>query len=448
MHSRLHKKLTLIYSFTTGIIITLVILFVFLFIRYQMELSAKKVLTDTLNDIQYKLQTEQQIGQSWLSTTSSDNEIYIYIEDNQVPLKILNFVSTPNFQTSKSVLVNKAKELADKIGIDTSLYLASVSKETSPIFFVRGDKKEPYYSCVSIFSTSKGWQTVIMIQSLSRQKMILTHCGLLLFIINCMIVLFLYLFSRYFVGKTLEPVIVNEKKQKEFIASASHELKSPLSVIRATVSSLMVNEDKNDKAANYDSFESEIRQRINYYNDIDEEAQRMAKLINDLLLLTSSQAQKRILNKETFDTEAFLIDLYEAYSLVALKKELNLLLDLPEYSMAPIHVDKLRLRQVITILLDNAISYTRPHESIMIQAYQRKQLLVIKIIDHGIGIPDEKKPFIFDNFYRADPSRIDRNHFGLGLSIAKELIALHCGSITVSDTAGGGTTFTVEIPVE
>jgi signal transduction histidine kinase len=188
--------------------------------------------------------------------------------------------------------------------------------------------------------------------------------------------------------------------------------------------------------------------RIDYYKDIDEEAIRMAKLIDDLLLLTTSQAQKRSLNKETFDTEAFLIDLYEAYSLVAMKKELELKLDLPTDTLQPVFADKLRLRQAITIMLDNAISYTQPHNSIILQAFQMKQQLIIKIIDHGIGIPDDKKPFIFDNFYRTDPSRIDKNHFGLGLSIAKELISLHSGTITVSDTSGGGTTFTVEIPIE
>jgi signal transduction histidine kinase len=73
---------------------------------------------------------------------------------------------------------------------------------------------------------------------------------------------------------------------------------------------------------------------------------------------------------------------------------------------------------------------------------------MIKIIDEGIGIPDDKKPYIFDNFYRADPSRIDKNHYGLGLSIAKELITQQSGSIHVSDTPGGGTTFTIEVPME
>jgi Signal transduction histidine kinase len=469
MHKRLHRKLTLIYSFTTGTIISFVILFVFLFIQYKTEENSKKLLLDTLNNLEYKLQTERSIGQVWLSEMITDKEIFVYMEDNGKPLKIMNYVQAPSFHTNISDIINLVIKGAAKENIITSYPPVFQPKETSRVLFIRGNKKEPYYACVSIIATEEGWQTVLLVKSLSSQQILLFRYGLFLIAIDLAILLFLYFFSKYFVGRTLEPVIENERKQKEFIASASHELKSPLSVIRATISSLELYEENSgslleehflDNNSETDSSMEEKEmtvssdntkaldfknQRIRYYKDIDEEIQRLAKLVEDLLLLTASQVQMRLLHKESFDMEAFLIDLYEAYSLVAVKNGLKLELELPENNITPIYADKLRLRQALAILLDNAISYSQPHKSIIIHVSQNKHLLV-KIIDHGVGIPEDKKPYIFDRFYRGDPSRIDKEHFGLGLSIAKELITLHNGSLSVSDTPDGGSTFTMEIP--
>jgi signal transduction histidine kinase len=457
MHSRLHKRLTFIYTFTTGFIITLLIFFAFLFVKYQTELNAKAAITNLFGEIEFKLQTEKQIEQTWLSINSSKYQVYIYIEDGRKPLQILDKVEFQAHKFDNPALVDKVKALAFAEGIDASLYPVSYMKENSSIFFLRDENNQPYYTSLSLIASSNGWQTIILIKSLSRQYNILMQYGLFFLLINIVLVFFLFFFSKHFVGKTLEPVIENERKQQEFVASASHELRSPLSVIRATVSSLKLRENYQDSLENESSALNSklpaegknMGTRIDYYNDIDEEAIRMTKLIDELLLLTTSQAQQRVLNLEKLDTETFLIDLYDTYSLIAMNKELHLELDLPEEkSLPPMLVDKYRLGQALIILLDNAICYTPPKKSIIIHARYKKQLLYISIIDQGIGISEDKKPYIFDKFFRADPSRIDKSHFGLGLSIAMELIMLHNGTITVRDTPGGGTTFTIELTVD
>lgn len=104
------------------------------------------------------------------------------------------------------------------------------------------------------------------------------------------------------------------------------------------------------------------------------------------------------------------------------------------------------MKQVITILLDNAISYTPAGGTVILKCSETAKAYCIEVVDNGIGIDDTAKKRIFDRFYRADDSRTSKAHFGLGLSIAKEIVELHYGTILVSDTKGGGATFRVTLP--
>ena len=102
---------------------------------------------------------------------------------------------------------------------------------------------------------------------------------------------------------------------------------------------------------------------------------------------------------------------------------------------------------MIAILLDNAVHYTGEGGGIILRADVSTHSLTIQVEDHGPGIPPENRERIFERFYRADQSRSDRDHFGLGLSIARELAALHGGKLFCRDTPGGGSTFVLELPL-
>ena len=106
-----------------------------------------------------------------------------------------------------------------------------------------------------------------------------------------------------------------------------------------------------------------------------------------------------------------------------------------------------RILQLLSILIENALSYTPAGGSVLLEAEAKDRTLRFHITDNGPGIPDEEKTRIFERFYRADRSRSSREHYGLGLSIAWEIAALHRGSLTVSDGENGGTRFTVTLPV-
>ena len=102
----------------------------------------------------------------------------------------------------------------------------------------------------------------------------------------------------------------------------------------------------------------------------------------------------------------------------------------------------------MSIFLDNAVSYSKENSNIEILTSQTSKEFTFLVVDHGCGIAEKDKPFIFDRFYCADKSRTNKAHFGLGLSIAKELAKMLSGKIGFSDTSGGGTTFFLTLPIK
>ena len=127
-------------------------------------------------------------------------------------------------------------------------------------------------------------------------------------------------------------------------------------------------------------------------------------------------------------------------------RKIHLFIDLPEEPLAPYLLDKGRISQVLDILLDNAASYVPAGGTVRLSLSEEKENLCFTVSDNGPGIPESARKNIFQRFYRVDSSRKDKHHFGLGLSIAKEIISLHGGSIRISETPGGGATFTITLP--
>ena len=144
--------------------------------------------------------------------------------------------------------------------------------------------------------------------------------------------------------------------------------------------------------------------------------------------------------------DTLLITLYEAYEPVCLKKNIRLKLELDEKSYPPLFTDQERVFQILSIFLDNAVCYSPENSSIEIKTRQTARELIFLVADHGSGIAEKDKPFIFNRFYCADKSRTDKSHFGLGLSIAKELSGMLSGKIWFEDTPGGGATFFLSLP--
>ncbi|MCD7840996.1 MAG: HAMP domain-containing histidine kinase [Lachnospiraceae bacterium] len=199
----------------------------------------------------------------------------------------------------------------------------------------------------------------------------------------------------------------------------------------------------------------------------------MQRLVNDMFTLASLDNGKIAIHKTEVCLYTLFLEAYEKFEAAAIHKDIFLEISIPlesahapygapassvtpfkiaarwaspKESAATAYCDPERLTQVFTILFDNAVSYTPEGGHILAAILESHNKFIITVSDNGPGIPDEAKEKVFSRFYRYDQSRTDKNHFGLGLSIAKEIIELHEGTITVQDSAEGGAKFIVVLP--
>lgn len=150
---------------------------------------------------------------------------------------------------------------------------------------------------------------------------------------------------------------------------------------------------------------------------------------------------------EPVDADALVIGAHEQFAPLVKARGLRLALDLPEETLPPLWGDAGRLRQLLLVFISNACAYAPAGSDVTLRARAEKGWVLLSVEDHGPGVPDAEKAHVFERFYRADKSRTGKEHYGLGLSVAQELAALHGGDILLTDTPGGGATFTLRLPV-
>lgn len=221
------------------------------------------------------------------------------------------------------------------------------------------------------------------------------------------------------------------EKQRRFVSDASHELRTPISVIHGHVN-LLNRWGKND--------EGQLNRSL---ATLKSETDNMNRLIENLLLLSRGDNNVFTTKKE----EILLCPLLkEVVDETKLSHNQVLISYICEDSLK-INGDYNLLKQVLRILIDNSIKYSTTSEEITIEAKQDDDKTLVSIIDKGVGIPSESLPYIFDRFYRVDESRTkSTGGTGLGLSIAKQIVEAHGGKISVESTLGKGTNVTFTIP--
>ena len=236
-------------------------------------------------------------------------------------------------------------------------------------------------------------------------------------------VLIVYI-SRVIAKRISEPVEEAFAKQKQFVSDASHELKTPLAIIQASAESLENNPNKQK-----------------YLENIKSETVKMTSLVNGLLeLLRTDGASFKMVLKE-----ANLSKLIEkkALSFESLIFENKMALEAKIEPGIILNCDQDKIKELLSILLDNAIKYGEPKSVIKVELSKNKTEVLLSVINKGKEIPLEEREKIFERFYRVDKSRNRKSgSFGLGLSIAKNIVENHHGNISVS-CEKGYTTFKV-----
>ena len=232
----------------------------------------------------------------------------------------------------------------------------------------------------------------------------------------------------FLAGKSLVPLRIAFDRQHAFVAHASHELRTPLAVIRANAEFLQAGLPESTELA-----------------DIVSETDRLSALVDALLALARGEGADR-LQRDLFDLGTVVSGSVEAMNPLAEERQV----DLSTSAEHGVHVqgDREQLRQLIVILVDNALRYTPAGGMVEVEVARSADMATVTVRDTGIGIDEDALTRVFDRFYRADEARNrDSGGAGLGLAIARQLVEEHGGRITVESAPGRGSTFTVRLPL-
>lgn len=227
--------------------------------------------------------------------------------------------------------------------------------------------------------------------------------------------------------------VLARKGRAEFVAHVAHELKTPLNVL-ALYSEALQNADPDDEET-----------RIESANVIEEEVGRLSSLISNMLNITKIEMGSQDVETQRVRLRDLLEDVFKNARHMRQAEGLDFNIRLPT-EMSALELDKDLMRIALNNFLTNAIKYNRPNGSVTLAVQEQGDIVRITISDSGIGISPEDIPNVFDKFYRSEANEVrNLSGHGLGLALAKDIIELHNGSVSVESVPGEGTTFTVEL---
>lgn len=252
-------------------------------------------------------------------------------------------------------------------------------------------------------------------------------------VLNAFILLAAGWVGYFLAGRTLRPIREMIDTQSRFLTDASHELKTPLTSLRAEIEIFLRSKRKKQSLS-----EEILRSNL-------EEVIRLQKLTDNLMELATLEKIGEKIPFEKVDLLEIILLVIKNLEKTSKEKKVEII---SKVKKTKIRGHKESLEELFTILIDNAIKYSKSNSKVIISSGKLNNFSFIKVEDTGIGISKEDLDHIFERFFRADRSRNASNvsGYGLGLSIAKEIVAIHKGQIKVKSSKKGST-FTVELPL-
>ncbi|MCD7954558.1 MAG: HAMP domain-containing histidine kinase [Lachnospiraceae bacterium] len=499
---KLHQRLTAVCVATTGLILAVLTVICLLISQSEIRSQEYASFLSGLNTMYQNLQQQTSLSHTWIRQMEQNYQCSIRILDNGESL----FFQTLSEDEATESMMAQAKEEALSLGLDldSTSSSATLTRHLEFTMKVRGDnygspQSKICYVSAALVPRSGGVLAVLVVHSLSSMHRRIVRQGLPFLLADLAAWLLLSIFFWHFTARVLRPIWENRRKQVQFIAAASHELRSPLTVILSNAAAVR------GGVLPFD---------MHFLDTVDAEGNRMSHLISDMLQLAGADNETWSIAPAEIELDTLLLQVWEDFDAQAHSRHLHWDIRLPEEPLPCCVCDAERIRQLLGILIDNAFSYTPEggqvclalsassvsaqspvaskhtrrsiaaasrhsrynpatsnHSRRSIAAASRHSrhnpaalnhsrrsmaaselsqpsgnTFLIQVIDNGPGIPDAEKEAVFERFHRLDPSRKDKTHFGLGLCIAREIVRLHHGTLTVSDTPGGGTTFTVTLP--
>ena len=258
-----------------------------------------------------------------------------------------------------------------------------------------------------------------------------------LFLLLCM-ALILYFAACYFgywlAERNIRPISNMYAKQQQFTADASHEMRTPLAVMKLAVQGLQ--EDEDSRLSDF------AKESVNM---LQSESERLSRLTENLMTLARSDENILPVYTAQVDITALCKKVASQMSLLAAEKKLQLKQEIQDNLV--MQGDEMALSRLLIILLDNAMKYSSEQTQITLRVAKVKTHLVLEVRDEGCGISDDDKQKIFDRFFRVDKARSrSQGGLGLGLSLALAIVRQHGGSIKVLDNKPRGTIMYVKLP--
>lgn len=427
MLKKIHIRMTFFCSLVIAGILLIMTLFCLIFSENSIRSDHYADFQNDCSSLLSYIDSQTVFSHTWLSQIEHNYQMIVDIQDGG---KSLLYGSLHSHDTYESLL-ELARETAEQDYHLTAKNTGSLQVLLQQCSFSVFDaSQKEYYATVAVIPKSNSCLTVVLLASaaLSNHQILFQR---LYFGIGAFVSwMLLTVCAWFFIRHMLRPIEENRRKQNEFISAASHELRTPLTVMLSSLSAARI---------------ALPQEQEHFFAVIESEGQRMAHLIQDMLLVNSDRHSWSIRLADV-EPDTLLLDTFEKYETLAKEKGLHLKVILPDSPLSSCLCDRERISQVLSILIDNAFSYTPCGGNITLSLSATRKACIFVVSDSGSGIPDEQKAKIFDRFYRVDSSRHDKEHFGMGLCIAREILTLHKGTIRVEDNPEGGSVFVVTLP--
>ena len=406
MLKRLRNRLTLLAACLTGSVVVAVCIISFILIRNQYANSRYTAFQLASESVLTQWELEGDISTEWLAANIEANVASVVLWENGLPMD------------HHLVDVETAQRLRDAV--------PKVGAVGEAVYFEDGSFICAWFD----LSYGYGQREILVWQDTEPERDYFLKIGLVFGIISVASLGVVTWLCYLVAGKAIVPVQEAMERQERFVAAASHELRSPLTVLRTGFGVIKKSPDQQER----------------YLGLMEGETNRMTRLVDELLILAGGGSLRKNFRPRPIELDTVLIDFVDSMTPVAEKKGIFLEICLPEESITAVSADEDRVKQFLSILVDNALRYAPEKSTVHVALDKMAKGCVLSVVDHGPGIADSEKKKVFDRFYRGSQSRSDPNHFGLGLAVAQELSAIHGGSLWLSDTPGGGATFKVMLP--
>ena len=419
MIEKIKKKL--VHKYTA--VITAMLLIVFSGCYYMYRQIITKSINDTLND--YLL---EEVWEAQASLKMNQNKFQI--RQNDADINAMNHFT---FWFLGDKLISSEESINQDISQKLQQRMLSKNYQENTIYYenVKSNNVKWYFKMMmkNLYNTEGQiiGKVFVLANNTPMKRSSKQYVISILLIISALTGL-AWLVGSYLAGRAVKQINIIFDKQKRFVSDASHELRTPLSVLLAYVELL-------EKQKIAPDVTSEMKNEI----------LGMSKLTSNLLELARSDNNRLRPEYRKFNLTTQTRKIIDNFKPVFKQKKLSVTLDAPED--LTINADSGLIKQLLYILIDNAVKYTPENKSIHIRLQQQKNKNILSIRDEGIGISEADQQHIFERFYRAEKSR-SRNAggLGLGLSLADIIVKEHKGHIEVQSAPEKGSCFTVTLP--